>query len=122
MSARILVAADYSQLEVRIAGFVSRDPILMSIANSTTWPSNDLHAQTMQRVFGIAFEEQGRYPHIRVSAKTQFFGALYGAGPDTLVLQIEKAALSNPKMNIPVPTKQEAMRSLRQIHEVYEKF
>lgn len=118
----ILVAGDYSQLEVRVAAFVSRDPILMRITNAPSWPDNDLHAQTMERVFRIPFGDQHEYPHIRVAAKTYFFGCLYGAGPDTIVEQIEKAALNNPEMNIQIPSKREAGRNIGLLKEAYAKF
>ena len=83
MPNKILVAADYAQLEVRVAAFVSRDPVLMEIMNADpTSFEGDLHARTMYEVFGVPFDKQGGLKHIRVQAKTYFFSVLYGGRED----------------------------------------
>ena len=117
-----LVAGDYGQLEVRVAAFVSRDPELMRICNAELWPDNDLHAQTMKRVFNISFDEQGLHKPLRVTAKTMFFAQLFGGGVEVVLKQLEKAALKEPELGIIIPSKREAQGSMEAIEYLYRQY
>ena len=117
---RRLGAADYKQIEVRIAAFRSRDPALMKIVNADPDSfEGDLHAQTMYHIFNVPFERQKELPGIRTAAKVFNFGGLYLATGYTVVPQIEKRALENPDLDITIPTVRQAQKILDGIHELY---
>jgi len=74
-----LVEFDYSQIEARLAAYLSRDERLLNVYSS----GDDLHAMTTAAVFKIPFAEAADrknpdYKRRRTVAKTTFFGFLYG--------------------------------------------
>lgn len=69
------VAADYSQIELRLLAHFSREPLLID----TFRRGIDVHAATAQRIFG-ALPEQVT-PQMRRIAKSINFGVLYGMSP-----------------------------------------
>ncbi len=79
---RLLVAADYSQIELRILAHLSGDEALIE----TFRRGEDIHRATAARIFGI---HPGLVsPDQRRSAKTINFGVLYGMGPFALAGQL----------------------------------
>lgn len=68
----VLVAADYSQIELRVLAHVSEDPAL-SEAFAT---GDDIHARTAALVLGLPRESVT--PELRRIAKTVNFGIIYG--------------------------------------------
>jgi DNA polymerase-1 len=73
-----LVSFDYSQIELRIAAFLSKDPGLMQIFKD----GRDVHTEVASRVFhkkaeDVSYEERRR-------AKVINFGILYGMGVNAL--------------------------------------
>jgi DNA polymerase-1 len=72
---RLLLSADYSQIELRILAHLSEDPILMDAFRR----GEDIHSRTAQEVFGFLPLEQTR-EHRRV-AKVINFGVIYGLSP-----------------------------------------
>ena len=72
---RRLVAADYSQLELRIAAHMSGDEKMLAAFRR----GEDIHTATAAWVFGIPPAEVA--PEQRRRAKTLNFGVLYGMGP-----------------------------------------
>ena len=72
---RLLLSADYSQIELRILAHLSEDPILVRAFRQ----GEDIHARTAQEVFGVLPLEQTR-EHRRV-AKVINFGVIYGLSP-----------------------------------------
>lgn len=73
-----LVTFDYSQIELRIAALLSKDPWLMGIFRS----GRDAHAEVAARVFKIKPEEVTYEQRRR--AKVINFGILYGMGVTAL--------------------------------------
>lgn len=68
----LLVAADYSQIELRILAHLSQEPILIE-----TYQNNeDVHALTAR----LLFEKDDITPDERRMAKTINFGVIYGMG------------------------------------------
>ena len=65
---RLLVCADYSQIELRIAALLSRDALLLAAYSAGA----DLHAQTAEALCGDATRRQ--------LGKCANFGLLYGSG------------------------------------------
>ncbi len=73
----LLVKADYSQLELRIAAHMSRDTHMLAAFTS----GQDIHRATAASVFGVNLEEVT--DDMRRKAKTLNFGVLYGMGPQS---------------------------------------
>lgn len=74
----VLVSFDYSQIELRIAAFLSQDKTLLQIFND----GKDVHAAVASRVFNVP-EEKVSY-EMRRRAKIINFGILYGMGVNAL--------------------------------------
>src|SRR6185295_4959323 len=68
----ILLAADYSQVELRIMAHLSGDPALIEAFQS----DEDIHAATASNVFNVSIDEVT--PEQRRRAKVFNFGVLYG--------------------------------------------
>ena len=68
----MLLAADYSQIELRIMAHLSQDPALIEAFQN----DEDVHAATASNVFGVPFDEVT--PEQRRRAKVFNFGVLYG--------------------------------------------
>jgi DNA polymerase-1 len=79
---RVLVAADYSQIELRLLAHLSGDEALLE----TFRRGEDIHRATAAKIFGLAPEAVT--PDQRRSAKTINFGMLYGMGPFALATQL----------------------------------
>ena len=67
-----LVAADYSQIELRILAHLSEDEKLLAAFKA----DEDIHRDTAARVFGVAPEDVD--PEMRRKAKAVNFGVVYG--------------------------------------------
>jgi len=75
---KVLVSADYSQFELRVAAALSGDKGMIDAFNS----DNDIHIETAAAVYGIASEEVTKTQ--RYAAKAVNFGIMYGQGPHGL--------------------------------------
>lgn len=79
----LFIAADYSQVELRVLAHVSGDETL----KEAFWADQDIHRTTAAAVFGIPIEkvtfEQRRF------AKAVNFGLMYGMGPYRLARESE---------------------------------
>jgi DNA polymerase I len=73
-----LVAFDYSQIELRIAAFLSGDERLIQIFKS----GEDVHTSVASEVFGVS--KQNVDKEMRRKAKVINFGILYGMGVNAL--------------------------------------
>ena len=74
----VLLAADYSQVELRIMAHLSGDPGLAEAFES----GRDIHASTASVIFDVEPEDVDR--GMRSQAKAINFGLLYGMGPTRL--------------------------------------
>ncbi|MEO6324695.1 MAG: DNA polymerase I, partial [Thermoanaerobaculia bacterium] len=78
----VLIAADYSQIELRLLAHLSEDEALVQVFQD----GEDIHRATAARIFGIdpllVSHDQRR------GAKTINFGILYGMGPFALAAQL----------------------------------
>lgn len=66
------LAADYSQIELRLLAHLSEDPALLTAFNA----NKDIHTFTASLIFGVPLEEVTREQ--RYQAKTVNFGIIYG--------------------------------------------
>ncbi len=78
-----LVAADYSQIELRIMAHICKDPAMIE-AFSTGF---DIHTATAMRVFDVTADEV--VPNMRRKAKEVNFGIMYGIGPFGLARRLK---------------------------------
>lgn len=68
----VLVAADYSQIELRVLAHMSQDTVLMDSFRN----NEDIHRRTASEVFGVPMEEVTK--EMRRNAKAVNFGIIYG--------------------------------------------
>lgn len=90
------MALDYSQIELRIGAWLTRDKKMMAVYQN----GGDIHAMTTAAVYGISLAEAGDkshplYKERRTVAKNINFGIFYGLYPKGLqrILKL-KAGLS----------------------------
>ncbi len=74
-----LMAADYSQIELRVVAHLSQDPALIQAFRDDA----DVHARTAALILADGVEEDVT-PEMRSRAKAINFGILYGMGPQRL--------------------------------------
>ncbi len=77
-----LFAADYSQIELRVAAHLSEDPQMLAAFEA----GHDVHAATAARVFKVPIEQVD--PNQRRLAKVANFGSIYGQGEYGLSQQL----------------------------------
>ena len=68
----ILLAADYSQIELRLMAHMSRDKGMTEAFSK----NEDIHAATASKIFSVGMDEVTR--EMRAKAKTANFGIIYG--------------------------------------------
>ena len=79
---KVLLSADYSQIELRIMAHFSGDPVLVEAFRS----GEDIHARTAQEVFGVG--PMAQTADHRRAAKAINFGIIYGLSPFGLAQQL----------------------------------
>lgn len=72
---RIIISADYSQIELRLIAHISKDTTMQQAFNNEL----DIHTATAAEIFGISLEEVDS--DMRRMAKTVNFGIIYGMSP-----------------------------------------
>jgi DNA polymerase I-like protein with 3'-5' exonuclease and polymerase domains len=75
---QLLVVADYDQVELRCAAFLSNDAEMVRVFKEDL----DIHAQAASAMLNVALEDVTSEQ--RQVGKTQNFGTLYGAGPQKI--------------------------------------
>ena len=77
-SNRILISADYSQIELRIVAHYSKDPTFLEAYRN----NEDIHALTASTIFKVPVDQITR--EMRSKAKEVNFGLIYKMGPERL--------------------------------------
>lgn len=80
---KVLLGADYSQVELRILAHVSEDENLIKAFKE----DQDIHAATAAKIFNVAIENVSKEQ--RVVGKTMNFATLYGQGARALSKQLK---------------------------------
>ena len=78
-----LLAADYSQIELRLLAHLSQDPAFVTAFRA----GGDIHKQTASIIFGVPVEDVTS--EMRARAKTINFATIYGQGARALSLQLK---------------------------------
>ena len=81
----LLLAADYSQIELRLLAHLSGDPLFVQAFQS----GGDIHRQTAALIFDVPLESVTS--EMRARAKTINFATIYGQGPHALSRQLKIA-------------------------------
>ncbi|CAN5831622.1 DNA polymerase I [soil metagenome] len=81
----LLLAADYSQIELRLLAHLSNDPAFVAAFKS----GGDIHRQTAALIFDVPLE--GVTSEMRARAKTINFATIYGQGAHALSRQLKIA-------------------------------
>ncbi len=81
-SGRVLISADYSQIELRLLAYLSRDAGLLEAFRNGL----DVHTATAARIFGVAPDRVDA--SMRSRAKTINFGVIYGMGATRLAREL----------------------------------
>jgi DNA polymerase-1 len=79
----VLLAADYSQIELRLIAEISGDEAMLEAFQK----GQDIHRATAARVFDVPYDEVEREQRYR--AKTVNFSIIYGAGATNLSRQLD---------------------------------
>lgn len=77
---RVLISADYSQIELRIVAHYSKDPTFIKAYQNNL----DIHALTASTIFNVDESDVNR--EMRSKAKEVNFGLIYRMGPERLAL------------------------------------
>jgi DNA polymerase-1 len=78
-----LLAADYSQIELRLLAHLSNDPAFVAAFRA----GGDIHRQTASIIFDVPTDEVTS--EMRARAKTINFATIYGQGPHALSRQLQ---------------------------------
>ncbi len=78
-----LLAADYSQIELRLLAHLSNDPAFVEAFRS----GGDIHRQTAALIFDVPLDQVSK--DMRARAKTINFATIYGQGPHALSRQLK---------------------------------
>jgi len=78
----LLLAADYSQIELRVLAHLSEDPTLIEAFHK----GEDIHARTAAEIFAVGVDEVDA--EMRRQAKVINFGVIYGMGPQRLAREL----------------------------------
>jgi DNA polymerase-1 len=78
-----MLAADYSQVELRLLAHLSHDPAFVHAFRA----GGDIHRQTASIIFGVAASDVT--PEMRARAKTINFATIYGQGAHALSRQLK---------------------------------
>jgi DNA polymerase I len=79
---KVLVGADYSQIELRVMAHLSKDAVLLEAFRN----DEDIHARTAQEVFGVGpLAQTGEH---RRASKAINYGIIYGLSPFGLAQQL----------------------------------
>ena len=78
-----LLAADYSQIELRLLAHLSHDPAFVEAFRA----GGDIHRQTASIIFGVGIDAVT--PEMRSRAKTINFATIYGQGAHSLSRQLK---------------------------------
>jgi DNA polymerase-1 len=87
-SGKVLMSADYSQIELRVLAYLTQDPVLIKTFNEDL----DIHTQTAAQLFGIPLDKvtsQQRQLGKRINFSIMYGMSPYGLAKDLDIKQSE---------------------------------
>lgn len=75
---KVIIGADYKQLEVRVAAQLSQDPAMLELFES----GRDVHGEISRAIYNMPAEKISQY--MRMLGKIVLFGLLYGRSPNSV--------------------------------------
>lgn len=105
-SGKLLVVADFSQIELRVAAELSGEERMIEAYKA----GRDLHTETAALVAKVSMDEVTK--EMRTSAKLCNFGLLYGAGPFTL----RKQAIAQYGIDMTISEAKELVNGFREAY------
>ena len=107
-----LVAADYGQLEVRVAAAISQDQVMIGVFNT----DGDIHTKTVREILKSEVDVAPNGMNLRTLAKIVNFGSLYGLSGGGLQRYL---ASTDPPIHISL---QEAVEIVEGIRKTYPEY
>lgn len=104
-----LVVADYSQIEVRVAAEISKDPEMLKVYREGL----DIYVYTASKVFHKPMDKVSK--HERTLCKSLVLGLLYGLGANGFVHYVKKGS----GIDVPLTEAQELVEKFRETYSVY---
>ena len=87
---KILISADYSQIELRVVAHFSKDPTFLDAYRRNL----DIHSLTASTIYGVAEKDVTR--EMRDRAKEVNFGLIYRMGAERLSIAVSYTHLTLP--------------------------
>jgi DNA polymerase I-like protein with 3'-5' exonuclease and polymerase domains len=109
---RLLVACDWSQIEMRAGAWLYEEPVLTAIFGDAT---RDVHSETAARIAGIPVSDVTGEQ--RDAAKPVNYGALFGQGPEGL----RQTAFVGYGVEMSLLQAQHAVEQFRQLYDVLDR-
>jgi len=109
----LFLAADYSQIELRLLAHLSSDPAFVHAFKS----GGDIHRQTASIIFNVPVEDVTA--EMRARAKTINFATIYGQGAHALSRQLK---ISNTEARAFIATYFERFRGIREYLDAMVQF
>lgn len=110
-SGKNLIVADFNQIELRVAGEVSRDPIILGAYKR----GDDLHSVFASKMFKVPVSKVTKEQ--RQIAKSANFGTIYGMGPNKFITYT--LASTDGKISLSFDEAKHAIDTLWELYSVY---
>jgi DNA polymerase-1 len=109
---RVLLISDFSQIEVRVAAYISGEPGLIEVYEKGL----DVYSATAARMFDLPLDQVGKGTRERQLGKIAVLSLMYGSGPTRL-----RAQARSPKFNLNISEEEAAdvVEKFRQAYPVY---
>jgi DNA polymerase-1 len=118
-----LLAVDYSQVEVRIPAFYSKDKLL--VATMTADPNTlegNIHVQNTMRLFRVGEDEARHNIPLKTRAKNYFFGAIYGSEGKDVHTVLEEQLLKDDTLQLQIPSVKEIHYGIMTLYDIYPEY
>lgn len=106
-----LIVADFNQIELRVAGEVSGDPVIRGAYAK----GDDLHSIFAARIYGVSIRRVTKAQ--RQIAKSANFGTIYGMGPNKFITYV--LAATDGKVKMKFEEADHIIKTLWSLYSVY---
>jgi len=106
-----LIVADFNQIELRVAGEVSGDPVIRGAYAK----GDDLHSIFAARIYGVPIRRVTKEQ--RQIAKSANFGTIYGMGPNKFITYV--LAATDGKVKMKFEEADHIIKALWSLYSVY---